>query len=216
MLLGITLTLFVVGCDENDALTVESATTLDVEPSSATLVKGDSIQMKAVPRDSRGDAVRGYEIVWASENDTIATVGADGTVVAQNVGSTTITATAEKGDLEPLSGQSSITVERTPVGSLRVSASTSGDDLDSDGYSIVVDDSTSKDIGLGESATFSGLSEGDHQVELSGIASNCSVDGSNLKTVSVTTSSTVSMTFNVSCTATTGSLDVKASTTGDD
>jgi len=215
MLLGVPLTLFVVGCDENDALTVESATTLDVEPDSVTLVKGDSAQMKAVPQDSRGDAVQGYEIIWASENDTIATVGADGTVVAQNVGSTTIIATAEKGDLDSLSGQSSVTGERTPVGSLRVSASTSGDDLDSDGYSIVVDDSTAKDIGPDGLATFSRLSEGNHTVELSGVMANCSVGGTNPRTVHMVADSTVSTAFDVNCTATTSVLEVGASTSGD-
>ena len=102
------------------------------------------------------------------------------------------------------------------TGDLDVSASTSGDDQDSDGYTTTVDDSTSKDLDPNGSITFSGLEEGEHSIALSGVASNCSVDGSNPKTVTVETGNTASTTFNVSCTATTGSLEASASTTGED
>ena len=62
-------------------------------------------------------------------------------------------------------------------GSLEVSASTTGDNQDSDGYAVTVGGSTSKEIGPNGSATFSGLNEGNHQVELTGLKANCSVGG---------------------------------------
>lgn len=102
------------------------------------------------------------------------------------------------------------------TGTLKVTASTTGKDQDSDGYTATVNGSTSTDLGPNGSVTFSDLSEEDHSIELSGIKSNCSVEGSNPRTVTVTAGSTASTTFNVICTSTTGSLSVSATTTGDD
>jgi hypothetical protein len=92
-----------------------------------------------------------------------------------------------------------------PLGSLQASASTFGRDQDSDGYTVSVDGSVSREIGPNGSATFSGLNEGDHQVEFSGIADNCSVDGQNPRTVFVEGSTTASASFSVSCEALSGS-----------
>lgn len=202
LLPGAGLSLFVAGCEKNDASAVEEATTLSVKPSSTTLVKGDSVQMKITPRDFRGNTVPGYEVTWAIKDDTAATVDTSGTVLAQNVGSTSITATAEKEGAESLSGRSKITVVHPQTGSLRVSVSMSGDDLDSDGDSVVVDESTSKDIGPNESATFSGLSEGDHSVELSGLQFNCATDASTTKTVSDSSKGIASASFSIICPST--------------
>ena len=56
--------------------------------------------------------------------------------------------------------------------------------------------------------SFSGLSDGDHQVELSRIQSNCSVDGENPRIVTVEASNTASTSFSVSCEASFGSRSV--------
>jgi hypothetical protein len=103
-----------------------------------------------------------------------------------------------------------------PLGSLETTASTTGEDQDTDGYTVTVDGDFSMEIGPNDSATFSGLNEGDHQVELSGLRANCSVDGQNPRSVSVTTGKTASTSYSVSCTSTTGSLKASASTTGED
>jgi len=103
------------------------------------------------------------------------------------------------------------------TGDLTVATSTSGSNVDADGYTVTVDGSASKSIGSNGSVTFSGLSAGDHTVALSGVASNCSVSGGNTRTVSVPAGGTVSTSFSVSCTAPppqTGNLTVTASTTG--
>src|SRR5947199_39321 len=99
------------------------------------------------------------------------------------------------------------------TGSLKVTTNTTGSDLDPDGYTVVVDGSQSKAIGINSNVTFSGLSPGDHSVQLNGIAQNCTVS-SNPRTVSITAGSTTTTTFTVICAATTGNLTVSNSTTG--
>lgn len=82
---------------------------------------------------------------------------------------------------------------------LRVTASTSGIDQDSDGYTVAVDDSITKQIGPNGAASFDSVPEGSRQVELEGVANNCSVSGDNPRTVAVSTDSLASTSFDVSC-----------------
>lgn len=84
-------------------------------------------------------------------------------------------------------------------GELEVSASTTGEDPDPDGYRVSVDGSRSDSIGPNGSTTFTGLSPGDHDVELAGVASNCSIDGANPRTVAVEAGKTASTAFTVDC-----------------
>src|SRR5437762_3148603 len=100
------------------------------------------------------------------------------------------------------------------LATLVVSTSTSGSSLDPDGYTLTVDGGQSKAIGINNTVTISGLSPGDHSVQLNGVAQNCTVSGSNPRTVSITAGSTTTTTFTVSCAATTGNLTVSNSTTG--
>src|SRR5437762_1781029 len=99
------------------------------------------------------------------------------------------------------------------LGAIVVSTVTTGSSLDPDGYTVVVDGSQSKAIGINNSVTFSGLSPGNHSVQLNGLAQNCSVS-SNPRTVSITAGNTTTTTFSVSCAPTTGSLAVTTNTTG--
>lgn len=82
---------------------------------------------------------------------------------------------------------------------LQVSASTSGVDQDSDGYTVAVDDSLTKEIDPNGSATFDSLSDGSHQVELTGVANNCSVQGDNPRSVSITAGDLTTTSYDVSC-----------------
>jgi hypothetical protein len=102
------------------------------------------------------------------------------------------------------------------TGNLSVTTSTSGSSLDADGYSVAVDGGTGQAIGINSSFTFTGLSAGNHSVALSGAASNCTVSGSNPRTISVPAGGTASTTFSVTCTTTptTGDLSVTTSTSG--
>ena len=103
------------------------------------------------------------------------------------------------------------------TGNLTVTTSTSGSNLDPDGYTVTIDGGASQAIGTNGSVTFSGLSGGNHSVALSGVAANCSVSGGTSRTVSVTAGATATTSFSVSCAAPppqTGNLTVTASTTG--
>jgi len=115
-----------------------------------------------------------------------------------------------------------ITITPAPptTGDLTVTTSTTGTDLDPDGYTVSLDGTTSQPIpNSSDGVTFNNLSAGNHPVELSGVASNCSVTGGASHTVTVIAGQTISHTFSVSCTAippTTGDLVVSTTTGGSD
>ena len=100
------------------------------------------------------------------------------------------------------------------TGSLTVTTSTTGSNIDPDGYTVTVDGGASQAIGTNASITFAGLSAGSHSVALTGVAGNCTVSGANPQTVNVPSGGTASTTFSVTCGATTGSLTVTTNTTG--
>lgn len=102
-------------------------------------------------------------------------------------------------------------------GDLEVNTSTTGDNLDADGYTVAVQGQTSQAVGINSSVTFNDLPPGNYQVTLQGEAGNCTVSGSNPRAVNVPSGGTGSTTFDVACTGPppTGDLEVNTSTTGD-
>lgn len=102
------------------------------------------------------------------------------------------------------------------LGDLSVTVTTTGSDQDPDGYSVTVDGTLTQTVATNGSVTFTGLAEGNHSVELTGLAGNCTVSGSNPQTASVPFAATGTATFTVNCAARTGTLDVTTATTGDD
>jgi hypothetical protein len=89
------------------------------------------------------------------------------------------------------------------TGSLTVNTSTTGSDLDPDGYTVTIDGSFSQPIATNGSVTFTGPS-GDHTLALSGVAANCTVSGANPRTVNVPANTTTTTTFSVTCAPTGG------------
>jgi hypothetical protein len=85
------------------------------------------------------------------------------------------------------------------TGALDITTTTTGSTLDPDGYTVTVDGSQDQLIGVNASATFTGLVTGDHAVELTGMASNCTMGSPNPQTVPVAAGGTASTTFTVSC-----------------
>jgi subtilisin-like proprotein convertase family protein len=85
------------------------------------------------------------------------------------------------------------------TGSLEVTTSTTGDDLDPDGYTVTVDGGTSQSVGINGSTAFAQVATGDREVELTGLAANCSVTGVNPRTVTVAGGGTASTSFDVPC-----------------
>src|SRR3989441_106313 len=87
-----------------------------VNPASASVQVGQTVQLSATPRDANGNALPGRTVTWASTNTTVATVNGQGLVTAKVVGSATITATSEG-----QSGSAAITVTAAPVATVTVS-----------------------------------------------------------------------------------------------
>jgi hypothetical protein len=69
--------------------------TLSIEPKSAVVSPGATLQLSAIPRDPTGASFVGIPISWASSRGQIATVGVGGIVNGVSAGSTEIIATAE-------------------------------------------------------------------------------------------------------------------------
>src|SRR5438309_11079185 len=88
------------------------------------------------------------------------------------------------------------------LGNLTVSTSTSGANLDPDGYTVAVDGGPGQAIGINGSLSFTNLAAGSHSVTLSGVAVNCTVTGGNTQTVSVPAGGSATLPFSVTCTAT--------------
>src|SRR3989442_956010 len=106
------------------------------------------------------------------------------------------------------------------TGNIEVTAATAGIDLDADGFTVQVDGGSAQALAINGTARFEGLSAGDHSVTLAGAAGNCGVAGSNPRTLPVSTGTvkrdTVRTTFQVTCVAVTGSIQVTTATSGID
>jgi len=99
------------------------------------------------------------------------------------------------------------------TGLIQVSTATTGGDLDPNGYSAAIDGNSTRSIGLNGVITFTDVAEGSHQVELTGLAANCSVTGANPTTVAVTADATVQASFAIACQGLPrGSIDLTATT----
>ncbi|HEY9016635.1 MAG TPA: CARDB domain-containing protein, partial [Gemmatimonadales bacterium] len=95
------------------------------------------------------------------------------------------------------------------TGSLGVSVATSGPSPDPDGYTVAVDNRPAQSLGVNGSRTVSGLAAGAHTVLLGGLAANCSVEGDNPLSVTVTAGQTTSAAFRVACVATAPSINLR-------
>ncbi len=101
--------------------------------------------------------------------------------------------------------------------SLRITAVTSGVELDSDGYTVSVDGQPPQPIGPNSSLTVDRLAGGQHTIELSGIASNCAVGGENPQSVNITPGATATVGFVITCSPaapSVGSIQVQTATSG--
>src|SRR5262245_28823488 len=95
-----------------------------------------------------------------------------------------------------------------------VSVLTSGDDIDLDGYVVVLDNRPFKPVGANEQITIPKLAPGRHTVSLDSVASNCVVVGSQTQFVNTESSDEPVVHFALYC-AMTGVL-VTINESGDD
>jgi Tol biopolymer transport system component len=87
----------------------------------------------------------------------------------------------------------------SPAGILRVTTTTTGVDLDPDGYIFAVDGIATQPIGVNGTATVANVAAGSHAVHVSGLAPNCNVQGDDLQFVTVPVGATGSASFAASC-----------------
>jgi len=138
--------------------------------------------------------------------------------VAENcqiVGTNARGVTVQDGQSSPVNYMITCTALPEDTGSLEVITSTSGDEQDSNGYDFIVD-GVSHHINPDGNVTVGDLAPGERTVELTDIASNCSVEESNPQTVTISAGESATARFTIQCSATTGSIRVTASTEGGD
>src|SRR5438034_897247 len=106
------------------------------------------------------------------------------------------------------------------TGSILVTAATTGIDLDPNGYTVLVDGGQLRPLPLNGTVLIEGLAGRDHSLGFSGAAANCPVAGANPRTVHVTTGGTTRdtarTTFDVTCVAVTGTVQVTTTVSGVD
>lgn len=102
-----------------------------------------------------------------------------------------------------------------PRGGFFVRTVSSGDELDSNGYEIRVNDIFAAIIGVDDSVEFANRAVSTYSVELTQVADNCTVAGNNPRPVLVIADSQTGTTFEVTCIVTAGVLQVVTTTTGE-
>lgn len=93
------------------------------------------------------------------------------------------------------------TTKAAPVlpGTIHITTATTGFDVDVDGYFVRVDATPDQALGTSASLIVPGVAAGEHTVWLGHVATNCSVDGPNPRTVSVAGGATAEVAFAVNC-----------------
>jgi predicted heme/steroid binding protein len=90
-------------------------TRVTLAPATASITVGNTLQLKASPKNQKGGAFSGATTTFSSDNSGIASVNSSGLVSGVSVGSATITATSVSGDIT-VSDTSTITVTTSSVG----------------------------------------------------------------------------------------------------
>ncbi|HVH66987.1 MAG TPA: hypothetical protein VM716_03895 [Gemmatimonadales bacterium] len=115
-----------------------------------------------------------------------------------------------------VNGSTRFDVGCASVGSLYIATTTTGADLDPDGYTISVD-GASQPVATNGNVTFTGLATGSHTVAISGAAANCTLGGANGQTANVLAGGMTDVSYTLSCAPTgsgTGSVTVTTNTSG--
>lgn len=85
------------------------------------------------------------------------------------------------------------------AGSLEVSVDTRGLEIDGNGYVLAIDGADLHEIDANDTISIADVAPGEHAVELTGVAGNCEVDGSGLKTIIVPRNGAAKGHFEVVC-----------------
>jgi Tol biopolymer transport system component len=85
-----------------------------------------------------------------------------------------------------------------PTTEIQVTTITTGSAVDPDGYEVTLDGAAAQAIGSNATLALEGPALGTHNLALSGVASNCHIEGGDTRTVEVVPGSTV-VTFDLTC-----------------
>lgn len=101
---------------------------------------------------------------------------------------------------------------------LRLTATTTGVNPDPDGYTLSVDGGAGTALGPAETVTLNGLTAGAHELAISGVASNCTLQGANPRAVLLAQGDTTDVLLNFTCQVppSPATLNLTTSTTGGD
>ncbi len=100
---------------------------------------------------------------------------------------------------------------------IRISTAGASIDVDPDGYALSIDGEPNRTVGASSVVIFVDLPAGSHLVRLDGLAPNCSVSGTNPRSVeAIAGKAATPVSFSVSCIAKTGSIHVSTGTSGPD
>jgi TolB protein len=100
------------------------------------------------------------------------------------------------------------------TGTLDITTTTNGTEIDADGYAVHLDGGAGQAIAVSAQLMIAEVAPGTHTVLLDGLAANCTASGENPRSVAVTAGDTLAVAFTVTCNPTTGSLVITATTTG--
>ena len=101
------------------------------------------------------------------------------------------------------------------TGSITVTVTTTGEDLPT-GFTVILDGGTSRAVDANGTTTFTSVSAGTHEVELSEVPGNCAVTSGSPASVTVNSGSSKPVSMTVTCSALVGAIEVTVSSTGDD
>ena len=170
------------------SLTVTTTTSGSSQPSGYTVTVDES-ESQAIESDG---SVTFANLSAGSHSVALTDVPADCTVDSSNPQTVTVPSG------ESVTTSFSVTCTTSP-GTVTVTTNTSGSSLPS-GYTVTVDGGQSQAVGTNSSVTFTNIAMGSHSVALTNAASNCTVSGSNPRTVTVPSGGTVTASFSASCT----------------
>lgn len=100
------------------------------------------------------------------------------------------------------------------TGEIAVTVATTGDEQDPDGYTLSLDGLQGVAIDDNATRTLT-VQEGNHTVELAGLAANCAVQQEAVQSVQVPAGGSVAVTFTVMCSTTAGGITIVTTTAGD-
>jgi len=136
-------------------VTPEPVATVEVAPNPLSIILGETGQLTATTKGSTGTVLTGRTVTWASLNEGVATVAADGTVTSVAEGTAQITATSE-GE----SGSATVNVLPEPVETVEVAPTELNLTVGQDGQLAATTKGVGGNVLTGRTVTWGSSDEG--------------------------------------------------------